>query len=146
MKNVIQLLAKSVLILLGLAKATSATDAAIQEKVHDSGTTITIISNEEMWDFMEVVKSHKDYGLLIKGDAQPIENETRKQKGGYLGMLQSTLGISLLRNMTAGKKVIRTGERGGGGGGGVVRAGEGKIRVEQDLVILPHPFTSFLNE
>ena len=93
---------------------------------------------------MEVVKSHKDYGLLIKGDAQPIENETRKQKGGYLGMLQSTLGISLLRNMTAGKKVIRTGER--GGGGGVVRAGEGKIRVEQDLVILPHPFTSFLNE
>ena len=117
MKNVIQLLAKSVLILLGLAKATSATDAAIQEKVHDSGTTITIISNEEMWDFMEVVKSHKDYGLLIKGDAQPIENETRKQKGGYLGMLQSTLGISLLRNMTAGKKVIRTGERGGGGGG-----------------------------
>ena len=93
---------------------------------------------------MEVVKSHKDYGLLIKGDAQPIENETRKQKGGYLGMLQSTLGISLLRNMTAGKKVIRTGER--GGEGGVVRAGEGKIRVEQDLVILPHPFTSFLNE
>ena len=94
---------------------------------------------------MEVVKSHKDYGLLIKGDAQPIENETRKQKGGYLGMLQSTLGISLLRNMTAGKKVIRTGER-GGGGGGVVRGGEGKIRIEQDLVILPHPFTSFLNE
>ena len=95
---------------------------------------------------MEVVKSHKDYGLLIKGDAQPIENETRKQKGGYLGMLQSTLGISLLRNMTAGKKVIRTGERRVGGGGGVVRAGEGKIRVEQDLVIMPHPFTSFLNE
>ena len=94
---------------------------------------------------MEVVKSHKDHGLLIKGDAQPIENETRKQKGGYLGMLQSTLGISLLRNMTAGKKVIRTGER-RGGGGGLVRAGEGKIRVEQDLVILPHPFTSFLNE
>ena len=92
---------------------------------------------------MEVVKSHKDYGLLIKGDAQPIENETRKQKGGYLGMLQSALGISLLRNMTAGKKVIRTGERGGGGGG---RAGEGKSRGEQDLVILPHPFTSFLNE
>ena len=48
MKNVIQLLAKSVLILLGFAKATSATDAAIQEKVHDSGTTTTIISNEEM--------------------------------------------------------------------------------------------------
>ena len=94
---------------------------------------------------MEVVKSHKDYGLLIKGDAQPIENETRKQKGGYLGMLQSTLGISLLRNMTAGKKVIRTRER-RVGGGGVVRAGEGKIRVEQDLVIMPHPFTSSLNE
>ena len=55
-------------------------------------------------------------------------------------MLQNKLGISLLGNMIAGKEVIRTGQI------WVVRGGEGTIRVEQDLVILPHPLTNFLNE
>ena len=140
MKNLIQLLAKSVLILLGLAEAASATDATTQKKIHDSGTTTTIISNKEMRDFIEIVKSHKDSGLLIKGAAQTIENITRKEKGRYLGVLQNKLGISLLGNMIAGKEVIRTGQI------WVVRGGEGTIRVEQDLVILPHPLTNFLNE
>ena len=35
---------------LDLATTTSATDAAIQKKIHESGTTTLIISNEEMKD------------------------------------------------------------------------------------------------
>ena len=35
----------------------SAADAAIQKKIHGSGTTVLIISNEEMENIMEIVKS-----------------------------------------------------------------------------------------
>ena len=48
MKNVLKLLAKSVLIPLGLTAAASATDAAIHKKMFRSGTTTLIISNEEI--------------------------------------------------------------------------------------------------
>ena len=41
---------------LGLAGATSATDAAIQKKIHGSGMTTLIISHEEM-KHMKFVKS-----------------------------------------------------------------------------------------
>ena len=37
--------------------------------------------------------------LLIKGVTQTIENETKEQRGGFLGMLLGTLGTRLLGNM-----------------------------------------------
>ena len=55
--NVLQLLAKSVLILLGLAVAPWATDAAIHKKMFGFGTTALVISNEEMNDIMKIIKS-----------------------------------------------------------------------------------------
>ena len=39
-----------------------------------------------------------------------MKNESKEQKGGFLGMLLGTLGASLLGNMLAGKGVIRAGE------------------------------------
>ena len=39
-----------------------------------------------------------------------LKNEVKKQKGGFLSMLLSTLGASLLGKMLAGKGVIRAGE------------------------------------
>ena len=51
--NVLKLLAKSVLIPLGLTAATSATDAAIHKKMFGFGTTTSIISNEKMNDIMK---------------------------------------------------------------------------------------------
>ena len=45
MKNVIQPLAKSVLIPLGLTAAASAADTGIHKKILGSGTTTLIISN-----------------------------------------------------------------------------------------------------
>ena len=45
-------LAKNVLALLGITAAASANDAGIQKKIHNSGTTTLIISNEEMNDII----------------------------------------------------------------------------------------------
>ena len=39
-----------------------------------------------------------------------LKNEVKEQKGGFLSMLLSTLGASLLGKMLAGKGVIRAGE------------------------------------
>ena len=52
MKNVLTTLAKSVLIPFRLTAAASATNAAIRKKIHVSGMTTKIISNEEMKDIM----------------------------------------------------------------------------------------------
>ena len=52
------------------------------------------------------VKFSKDYGLLIKGVTQTIENETKEQSGGFLDMFLGTLGASLLGNLLAGKGFI----------------------------------------
>ena len=40
---------------------------------------------------------------------EPIQNEAKEQKGGFLRMLLGTLGASLLENMFAGKGIIRVG-------------------------------------
>ena len=47
---------------------------------------------------MKIVKSFEKSGLFIKGANKISENETEEQKGGFLGMLLSTLGASLLGN------------------------------------------------
>ena len=106
MKSVLQPLAKSALIPLGLKAAASATDKRIYKNILGSGTTTIIISNKEMKN-MKIVKSLEDSGFLIKGVAQTIENQTKKQKGGFFGILLCTLGASLLGNMLASKGVIR---------------------------------------
>ena len=47
-------LAKNVLATLGITAAASAIDAGIQKKIHGSGTTTLIISNEEANDVMKI--------------------------------------------------------------------------------------------
>ena len=78
MGNVLKPLTKSILILLRLTAAASATDAAIHKKMFGSGITKLLISNEEM---------NEESVLLIKGVNQTIKNETKEQKGGFLIML-----------------------------------------------------------
>ena len=56
--------------------------------------------------------------FLVKGVIETIQYETKKQRVGFFGMLLGTLVAFLLRNILAGKEVMR--------------AGEGAIRVEQD--------------
>ena len=72
MKNVIQPLAISVLIPLGITVAASAADAEIHNKILDSGTTTLTISNEEMEDIMKIIKSIEDSGISLKGVTETI--------------------------------------------------------------------------
>ena len=58
-------------------------------------------------------------GILLN----EIENETKEQKWGFLGILLSILGASLLGNMLTGKCIVRAGY--GNKGQGIVRAGYG---------------------
>ena len=95
MKNVIQPLAKDILIPLGLTAAASAADAGIHKKILGSGTAALIILNEEMEDIMKIVKSLEDSGLLLKGVSEIIQNEAKEQKGGFLSMFLGILGASL---------------------------------------------------
>ena len=95
-KSVIKLLAKSVLISLGLTAALSATDVGIHKKILGSGkrpldfalpnNTTLIISNDKMKDLIEIVKSLEDSGLLLKGVSKRIQIEAKEQKGGFLSM------------------------------------------------------------
>ena len=89
-----------------------------------SHVTTLIISNEEMNDFMKIVMSFEESGLLVKGVSKTIENEAKEQKRGFVGMLLGTLGT--LRNLLTGKSTIRAGE-------GTFRAGESSVRAGQDF-------------
>ena len=75
MKNVLTSLSKSALLPLRLTAATSAIDAAIQNKIYKSGMTAMIISNEEMDDIMKIVKYFEESGLLKKRCLMKQENK-----------------------------------------------------------------------
>ena len=115
MTNVFKLLAKSILIPLGLK---AAADARIHLKTSQFGTVTLIISIEKIDDIMNIVKSLKEFGLSIKGASETTKNEAKEQKGGFLSMLLGTLGASLLENLVTGKR-------------------------EDSFLMLPHSLTNF---
>ena len=59
-------LAKNVLALLGITAAASALDAEIQKKIHGSGNTTLIISNEQMNDITKIAQALEDSYILLK--------------------------------------------------------------------------------
>ena len=101
---------------LGITAAASAIDGAIQMKIHGSGATTLIISNEEMHDIMKTIQALEDSNIVLKAVTKTSKNETKEQKGGFLSMLLGTLGASLLGNVLSGK--------------GTVGAAEGIAKVE----------------
>ena len=109
--------AKNVLAPLRLSAAMSAIDGSIKRKMLGSGATTLIISNDEMDDILEIVKSLENSGLLLKGVNETIQHESKEQRGGFLGMLLGTLGASLLGDVLSK----------GLSGKGVIRAGDGTI-------------------
>ena len=109
---------------LGITATASAIDAKIQKKIHGSGTTTLIISNEEMNDMTKIVEALEDSNILLKRVAKTIKNETKKQKGRFLSMLLGTLGASLLGSLLTGKGIVRA-RSGNKKGKRIVRAGYG---------------------
>ena len=95
-----------------------------KRKIHGSGTTTLIISNEEMNDIMKIIQALENSNILIKGVTK-TKNETKEQKGGFLSMLLGTLGASLLGNLLTGKGIVKAGS-GNKKGKGIVSAGTGK--------------------
>ena len=80
MKNVIQPLAKRVLIPLGLTAA-SAANAGIHKKILGSGDNTTlIISNDEMKDILQIVQSLENSRIFLKGVSETIKDEAKEQK------------------------------------------------------------------
>ena len=92
-------LAKNILDPLGVTAVASAIDAGIPKNNNNTWKATLIISNEEMDDILMIVQTLEDSNILLKGVTKTIENETKEQKGGFLGMLLGTLGASLLGNM-----------------------------------------------
>ena len=90
--------------------------AGIHKKILGSGNATLII----------IVKLLENFGLLLKGVGETIQNETKEQKGGFLSMLLGTLGTSLLGNILAGKGAIVKNH-----GRRMNRAGEGAIAKRQ---------------
>ena len=86
------------------------------KKILVSGSTVLIISIDEMEDIMKIVK----YLLFnyFKEVCETVQNNVKEQKGGFLSMLLGTLGASLLGNMLTGKGINRAGE-------GIIRAVHG---------------------
>ena len=72
-----------------------------------------------MNDIMKIIEALENSSILVKGVTKTIENETKEQRAGFLGMLLGTLGASLLGNLlTGGKDMMRAGNE-------ILRAGEG---------------------
>ena len=69
-----------------------------------------------MNDIIKIIEAIENSGILLKGVTKTIENETKDQRGGFLGMLLGTLGATLLGNLLTGKGIMRAGD-------GIVRAG-----------------------
>ena len=105
--------------MLGLTAAASATDAKINKKILGSGNhTTLIISNDDLNNLLQVIKSLENSSILLDGITETVKNEVKEQKGGFLSMLLGTLGASLLGDLLT--KSLS--------GRGVIRAGKGTIR------------------
>ena len=68
---------------------------------------------------IKIVQALEDSGLL-KGVTETVQNEVKKQKGGFLGMLLGTL----VGNLLTGKGIYRAAK-----GKGINRADEGIVRA-----------------
>ena len=94
-------LGKNILAPLGSSAAMSATDAAIQKKVHGLGNSKSSriktvrFSNKDLDDMTKIVKALEDSDVLMKRITEILKNDIKK--GGALPlipMLLGTLGAS----------------------------------------------------
>ena len=118
-----------------------------KKQIEGSGVKL-IFEQEDMNDIVKITEALENSGILLKGVTKTIENQTKEQRGGFLGMLLGTLGASLLGNLlTGGKVIMRAGDgivRAGDAGDGIVRAGEGSKKKQLNLLLPFHPLTNIV--
>ena len=62
----------------------------------EKGFTL-FIPNEDRDDFIKIIKSSEDSGVLIDGVTQIVKDEIKqKQERGFLGALSASLAVSLV--------------------------------------------------
>ena len=84
----------------------SATDAAIQKKVHGYGTKTVRFSNKDLDDMIKIVE---DSDVLIKEITETLKNDIKKGRAlPLIPMLLGTLGASLL----TGRRRYKSGNQG----------------------------------
>ena len=103
-KSILTSLAESVFVSLGLSVAMSAADAVVQENIFGLGTTVLIISNEEMKDIMKIVKSLEESGLLIKGINETIKNEAKQQRRRISFNVNRSISCQYIRKCISRKR------------------------------------------
>ena len=91
---------------------------------------------------MKIVQALEESNILLKGITKTTKNETKNQKGGFLGMLSDTLGASLLGNILAEKEILRAAYV-NKEGKGILRTSYGSERSSIFFLIPPHPLTNF---
>ena len=74
---------------------------------------------------VKIVQVLENSIILPEGVRKAVKNETKKQEGGFLGTLISTLGSILLGHLLSGKGIERAGSE-NEKWKGIVRAGYGK--------------------
>ena len=72
-------LGKNILAPLGLSAAMSATDAAINKKIHGYGTKTEKFSNKDLDDMTKIVKALEDSDVLMKGITKTLKNDIKKE-------------------------------------------------------------------
>ena len=96
----------------------SATDAAIQKKVHGYETKTVKFSNKDLDDMTKIVKALEDSDVLMKGVTKTLKNNITK--GGALPLIPVLLG-TLCASLLTGRGTYRAGNH----GQGLFRAGKG---------------------
>ena len=83
----------------------------------------------------KIVKSFRNFGLLIKDVTERIENETKEKRSRILGMLISTLSGGLLRKMLVGKGAMVKSQ-----GQGIVKIGDGIFQTGSEVITAGQDF------
>ena len=99
-------LAKHILAPLVITAAASAIDTGIQKKIHGSGTTTLIISNEEMNDIMKIVQTLEDSNILLKGVTKTLKMKQKNKNEVFQECYQV---LQEQGNMLTGKGIVRAG-------------------------------------
>lgn len=106
-------LAKNVLAPLATRALAFVTDNAIQRKMHGRGAVragkgiALVILDQDLVEIIRIIKSLVKLEIWIDGVSKTVSQKTKRWEGGFFGVVLKNLGVSILRKMLTGKRVMR---------------------------------------